>query len=1494
MTYHYKEWTAFTEADLLATASGSKSWTINKGDTFTMPGSASVTLSTYDNDRTLSGDNWRNDNANDRSGQYASVDGERVGSQMYAESYHILRGSDGKTYYMIEIEVEGHDAAGAGDDYFSFYGSVPPAGVQLTVAGTCNVTGCWVDYSCLSAGDMAPANTPPTFTNVPEDGIICVDENTTFVINLNSDDVDGDTVTYSITGGADASSFEIDAHTGELTFVGAPDFENPTDGNGNNTYDVTVTVTDEHGASTEKAMWIKVKDVPECDEPVCIVIEAESMHLNGFHAVGGANASDDCLVKINCLGGTGDISTTFAGPSGTYDLTVFAQDESDGQSVIMVKINGEVVGTINLDQDNNGGGSNNGHFSEFTVDDIQINTGDTVTLWAQSDRGEFVRIDKIELCQDGEVCDEKLDFEGVGAGTVVSTQFAGVTISAQRDDNNTAANDAMIFDSNNPTGGDHDLGYTGRGNILIISEDNDSSDPDDAIGGSITFDFDNPSDLQSIVLLDIEENGGTIELTLADGSTQSIAIPAAGNNSAQTVTLNATDVTQMVINLAGSGAVDDLCWSPGEAPQTASLGGVYFMDVNDNSVQDADDMAVVGGTVVLFQDGVEVARQDTGADGSYLFEDLTPGDGYTVEFLDTGEGKTFVDADQGGNDTIDSDVTSVTGGNGSTGTISLAAGEDKRNVDGGIEDPGTSSLAGRVFIDSDDDNDDNNNGDETGIGGVTVKLLDGNGNPVLDGAGVAITTETNADGSYEFTGLDAGQYQVMFDTNDTDLGGRTLVTQNAGVDDTSDSDVGADGMTQVVTLGINDREEDLDMGVEDPGTSSLAGRVFIDSDDDNDDNNNGDETGIGGVTVKLLDGNGNPVLDGAGVAITTETNADGSYEFTGLDAGQYQVMFDTNDADLGGRVLVDQNAGVDDTSDSDVGADGMTQVVTLGINDREEDLDMGVEDPGTASLGGRYFCDDDDDGVQGQNDTAIVAATVVLLLNGVEIDRMETDENGNYLFENLDAADGYQVQFLDTETGKQFVAADVGQDDTVDSDVTNVVDGNGVTDTISLEIGEDKRNVDGGIVDPGTASLGNKLFIDANGNGLQDDGEVGVDGVTVTLTDGNGNTTTTVTANGGMYLFDGLNAGSYSVEFDDVDTFVFTSQDAGDDALDSDVDANGVTASYTLAVGEENLTVDAGLVSADPTMMDDMAMTCADEEKTVDVLSNDVDTGPLTITSINGIAIAEGETVETAAGTFVTLMGGELVIDGETAYAGLDIGESAVETITYGVSDGQGGAGTADLAMTFCGDANTVDSLIGSLPANLIEYQLQAGNVNSPVEDFGWDLKIVNADDARLDGITFTNAYCLSIRDPAADSDTFATAPVVTGDMYGTDEIGSGFFNSNQVSFANGLAAGENMDIVNWILNEDFEGQGYTGWEVQRAIWEFTDSFDTDILSASDAGYGDDAAVDAIVALALGQDGFEAGVGDIIGVIVDPNPVTGSNAQPFIIGMKFEDYDCIC
>lgn len=1254
MTYHKKEWTAFTEADLLGAGSGN-GHSIGRGDSFTMPGSATVTMSTYDNDRSLSGDNWNNEHANDYSGQYARVDGARVGSQMYAESYHVLHGSDGNTYYLIEIEVEGYNAPGIGDDFFTFYGAVPPAGVELSVAGTCNVRGCWVDYSCLGAGDTAPANTPPHFTNLPENGIICVDENTTFVIDSDATDADGDALTYEIVGGRDADFFEIDAHTGELSFIGAPDYENPQSGGNNNTYDVTIKVSDDKGGSDTKALWVKVKDVDETD-PDCIVIEAEDMHEWGFKTVHGSQASGGKLVKLACAGGNGDLWTTFNGMSGEYDLTVRAQDESDGQSVLMVKVNGHVVGTIKLDRDSDGGGSDHGGFSNFTLENIQINQGDTVSIWADGKHGEYVRIDKIELCKDGEPCPDGFsleDFSGVGKGTVVGTQFDGFSVVAQRSgDAADSENDAMIFDSNHPTGGDHDLEYSNLGNIIIISEDNDSHDPDDnAHGGSITFDFDNPSDVHDIKLLDIEESGGTIDLFDADGTLiKSVDIPAAGDNSIQTIKLDAVDVGSMVINLVGSGAVDDLCFKPGDEPLPGSLSGRYFIDENNNDVDDGEP-GVEGVIVELLDaDGTPTGTTTTtAADGSYSFGNLPAGT-YGVKFTDGVSGLTLVDANQGGDDTIDSDATDIGGGMSTISNIVVVAGADTPDNDAGVEDPGTAALSGRYFCDENDNDVDDG---EPGISGALVTLLDAAGNPATDGAGNVITTTTDSTGNYSFTGLLAGTYGVLF-------------------------------------------------------AAEATGKEFVAQDDPN---NNGD-----------------------------------------------------------------------DTNDSDVNADGIIAGITLAVGETSEDNDAGVEDPGTASIG-------------------------------------------------------------------------------------------------------------------------DKVFLDANGNGIQDAGEVGVEGVGVTLLTDFGTVAGNATTDAnGMYRFDNLDAGGYFVAFDIEDTFVFTDPDqGGDDAADSDANPfNGLTGLYTLGIGEENLTVDAGVISAneDPVPQDDMGKTCADEELTIDVLDNDIDpeNDPLTITMVDGQAINEGNPVTTGAGTIVSLVGGELVFDGEAAYAALDIGEEAVEEITYTVSDGNGGTGTATVDVTFCGDANSVESLVDSFPSGDITYQVQSSNIVLPVEDYAFNVVISGTGDGRLDDQIILEAYCLDRGDPVARAEQFADAPLNTGVIIGSNEANAeDVFDADQVSAFNGQSAADNLDLINYILNQDHENNGFTGWEVQRAVWELTNDDDLAFLDGVDPGFGSDANVDLILAdaAALGE-GFVAGVGDVVGLIIDPGDADPANTQPFIVAVNFEDYDCIC
>ena len=75
-------------------------------------------------------------------------------------------------------------------------------------------------------------------------------------------DPEGDTLAWSISGGADSYKFIINAATGELSFNSA-DFEDPQDADQNNTYEVIIRATDSGGLFAEQSINIEVEDVYE-------------------------------------------------------------------------------------------------------------------------------------------------------------------------------------------------------------------------------------------------------------------------------------------------------------------------------------------------------------------------------------------------------------------------------------------------------------------------------------------------------------------------------------------------------------------------------------------------------------------------------------------------------------------------------------------------------------------------------------------------------------------------------------------------------------------------------------------------------------------------------------------------------------------------------------------------------------------------------------------------------------------------------------------------------------------------------------------------------------------------------------------------------------------------------------------------------------------------------------------------------------------------------
>ena len=97
-------------------------------------------------------------------------------------------------------------------------------------------------------GAPAPsANRAPQFTSATSVSIV---ENSVAAYQATASDPDGNSLVFSISGGADAARFAI-TPTGALTFVAAPDFDLPGDADGDNVYVVQVTVSDGALAATQ-------------------------------------------------------------------------------------------------------------------------------------------------------------------------------------------------------------------------------------------------------------------------------------------------------------------------------------------------------------------------------------------------------------------------------------------------------------------------------------------------------------------------------------------------------------------------------------------------------------------------------------------------------------------------------------------------------------------------------------------------------------------------------------------------------------------------------------------------------------------------------------------------------------------------------------------------------------------------------------------------------------------------------------------------------------------------------------------------------------------------------------------------------------------------------------------------------------------------------------------------------------------------------------------
>jgi uncharacterized protein (DUF2141 family) len=289
--------------------------------------------------------------------------------------------------------------------------------------------------------------------------------------------------------------------------------------------------------------------------------------------------------------------------------------------------------------------------------------------------------------------------------------------------------------------------------------------------------------------------------------------------------------------------------------------------------------------------------------------------------------------------------------------------------------------------------------------------------------------------------------------------------------------------------------------------ASIAGVVFHDLDADG--VQDAGELGIPDAQV---------TLSGAADLGPVTTDADGAYQFDNLLPGTYSVTATEATGFLDGL----ETAG---TAGGTVGADNGDNVISaIALGAGEVATGYLFGDVQAASLAGTVFADTNGDGALDAGEAGIVGVEVRLTgtdLFGDPVDTtLSTIAAGAYLFADL-LPGTYTV--TETQPADYFDGIDTAGSagGTVGADeVSDVVLGSGVVATGYL------------FAERAPAALSGVVFEDGDGDGIQDAGEPGIQGVTIALHEGPGLgdlITTDVTDATGAWAFEDLAPGSYSV-----------------------------------------------------------------------------------------------------------------------------------------------------------------------------------------------------------------------------------------------------------------------------------------------------------------------------------------------------------------------------
>ncbi len=281
----------------------------------------------------------------------------------------------------VAITLAGTDADGTVNSFS--LSTLPSNGMLFTDAALTNAVAIGVDYAATGESltlyfdpdtdwhgsssfnflakdndgqsDSSPATGTITVSSVNDDpritsngggatAVINIDENQTFVTTVAASDTDNPSsaLNYSILGGLDSSHFVIDSMSGDLAFINAPDYENPTDRNFDNDYNVRVHVDDGSGGSDVQQIRVIVQNGNErpyvAGSIADLVINEDSINLfldlrNVFED--NEDADSDLVYSIENVTNSGIFTSVSV--TSNYFFTLNFGDNQNGSSIVTIR-----------------------------------------------------------------------------------------------------------------------------------------------------------------------------------------------------------------------------------------------------------------------------------------------------------------------------------------------------------------------------------------------------------------------------------------------------------------------------------------------------------------------------------------------------------------------------------------------------------------------------------------------------------------------------------------------------------------------------------------------------------------------------------------------------------------------------------------------------------------------------------------------------------------------------------------------------------------------------------------------------------------------------------------------------------------------------------------------------------------------------------------------------------------------------------------------------